>query len=149
MANKNPDTSGLRPAWKPGTSGNPKGRPKSRVDGFKTKIMGKANAKKFYGITPMELQEWYETLITLNLAELKALLQDETTPALICTYTRAIITNMNAGKTATVDKIVERLYGKAIQRVEHTGADGSDLMPARTLTKDEAKELFNDLEREY
>lgn len=146
--NRNPDTSGLKP-YKQGQSGNPKGRPRSRVDGFKVKIMGKANAKKFYGITPTELQEWYETLITLNIAELKALLSNENTPALICTYTRAIITDMNAGKTTTVDKIVERLYGKAIQRVEHTGADGSDLLPARTLTKDEAKELLNDLEKEY
>jgi hypothetical protein len=28
MANLNPDRSGLRPPWKPGESGNPKGRPK-------------------------------------------------------------------------------------------------------------------------
>ncbi len=149
MANKNPNTSGLRPAWQQGTSGNPKGRPRSRVDGFKVQLMGKANAKKFYGITPFELSEWYETLITLTFSELKALEQNEETPALIKNYIRAIITDMNAGRTSTVDKIVERLYGKAIQRVEHTGADGSDLMPARTLTKDEAKELFNDLEKDY
>lgn len=149
MANKNPDTSGLRPAWKPGTSGNPKGRPKSRVDGFKTKIMGKANAKKFYGITPMELQEWYELLLTADLSELKALAAEETTPALAKTYARAIIADMNAGKTSTIDRISEKLYGKAIQRVEHTGADGSDLIPARTLTKDEARELFSELEKEY
>lgn len=149
MANMHPDTSGLRPKWAKGQCGNPKGRPRSRVEGFKVQLMGRSNAKKFYGITPMELTEWYETLITLTFSELKALEQNEETPSLIKNYIRAIITDMNAGRTSTVDKIVERLYGKAIQRVEHTGADGSDLMPARTLTKDEAKELFNDLEKDY
>ena len=29
MANPHPDTSGLRPPWKPGESGNPSGKPKS------------------------------------------------------------------------------------------------------------------------
>jgi len=150
MANMNPKIENLTaPRFEKGQSGNPKGRPRSRVDGFKVKLMGRSNAKKFYGITPFELSEWYETLITLTFSELKALEQNEETPALIKNYIRAIISDMSAGRTTTVDKIVERLYGKAIQRVEHTGADGSDLMPARTLTKDEARELFNDLEKDY
>lgn len=139
----------LRPAWKKGESGNPKGRPKSRVSEFRVKIMGKAGAKKFYGISATEVTEWYELLLTADLSELKALAAEETTPALAKTYARAIIADMNAGKTSTIDKISEKLYGKAIQRVEHTGADGSDLIPARTLTKDEARELFSELEKEY
>ena len=136
----------LRPAWKKGESGNPKGRPKSRVSEFRVKIMGKAGAKKFYGISATE---WYELLLTADLSELKALAAEETTPALAKTYARAIIADMNAGKTSTIDRISEKLYGKAIQRVEHTGADGSDLIPARTLTKDEARELFSELEKDY
>ena len=145
MANKNPNTSGLRPAWQQGTSGNPKGRPKSRVDGFRVKLLGRAAAKKFYGITPFELSEWYALIITLNFSELKALEQNDSTPTLVKNYIRAIVTDMQNGRTYTVDKIVERLYGKT----EHTGADGSDLLPARTLTKDEAKELLEDLEKDY
>ena len=139
----------LRPAWKKGESGNPKGRPRSRVAEFRVKIMGKAGAKKFYGISTTEVTEWYEFLLTADISELKALAAEETTPALAKTYARAIITDMNAGKTTTIDKISEKLYGKAIQRVEHTGADGGDLIPARTLTKDEAKELLGDLEKDY
>lgn len=139
----------LRPAWKKGESGNPKGRPRSRVAEFRVKIMGKAGAKKFYGISATEVTEWYEFLLTADISELKALAAEETTPALAKTYARAIITDMNAGKTTTIDKISEKLYGKAIQRVEHTGADGGDLIPARTLTKDEAKELLGDLEKDY
>ena len=139
----------LRPAWKKGESGNPKGRPRSRVAEYREKIMGKKKAKKYYGIGAFEVTEWYEALLTMDLPELKLLAQDDTAPALARTYARAIIFDMNAGKTYTVDRISEKLYGKAIQRVEHTGADGSDLMPARTLTKDEARELFNELEKDY
>lgn len=146
--NPNPNTDGLIP-FKPGQSGNPKGRPKSRVGGFRVKLLGRAAAKKFYGITPFELSEWYALIITLNFSELKALEQNDSTPTLVKNYIRAIVTDMQNGRTYTVDKIVERLYGKTVQRIEHTGADGSDLLPARTLTKDEAKELLEDLEKDY
>ena len=149
MANHNPKRENLAPQCKPGQSGNPKGRPKSRVDAYKVNLMGKKKAKEIFVITPLELTEWYETIITMTMAELKALESSEDVPALIKNYIRAMVTDMNAGRTTTVDKIVERLYGKAIQRFEHTGADGSDLVPARTLTKDEAKELIGDLENEY
>jgi len=135
--------------FKPGQSGNPKGRPKSRVPKYRVKIMGQTKAKKFYGISATELNEWYETLITASLPDLKLIAQDDEAPALVRTYARAIIFDMNAGKTGTIDRITEKLYGKAVQRIEHTGADGSDLIPARTLTKDEARELLGDLEKDY
>lgn len=146
--NRNPDTSGLKP-YKQGQSGNPKGRPRSRVAEFRERIMGKRKAKKYYGIGAFEVTEWYESLLTMDLPDLKLLAQDDTAPAFARTYARAIIFDMNGGKTTAIDKISEKLYGKAIQRIEHTGADGSDLLPARTLTKDEAKELLGDLEKDY
>lgn len=148
QGNPHPNTSWLIP-FKPGQSGNPKGRPKNRVAEYREKIMGRKKAKKFYGIGAFEVTEWYESLLTMDLPDLKLLAQDDTAPALARTYARAIIFDMNAGKTNTVDRISEKLYGKAIQRVEHTGADGSDLMPARTLTKEEAKELLEGLNDEY
>ena len=139
----------LRPAWKPGQSGNPKGRPRSRVAEYRVKIMGKKKAKGYFGISAQEVTEWYEALITMDLPDLKLLAQDDEAPALARTYARAIIYDMNAGKTATIDKLTEKLHGKAIQRIEHTGADGSDLNQPRTLTKDEAKEFFGELEKDY
>lgn len=139
----------LCPPWKKGQSGNPKGRPRNRVAEFRERIMGKKKAKKYFGIGAFEVTEWYEVLITMDLPDLKLLAADDTAPALARTYARAIIFDMNAGKTSTIDRISEKLYGKAIQRVEHTGADGSDLIPAQTLTKDEARELFSELEKDY
>lgn len=139
----------LRPAWQKGQSGNPKGRPRNRVAAFRERIMGKQKAKKYFGISAFEVTEWYEVLITLDLPDLKLLAADDEAPALARTYARAIIFDMNAGKTTTIDKLTAKLHGKAIQRIEHTGADGSDLNQPRTLTKEEAKEFFNDLENEY
>lgn len=135
--------------FKPGQSGNPKGRPPNRVRDFKIRILGKKKAKAFFGISETEISEWYEVLITMDLPSLKVLAQDDTAPALVRTYARAIIFDMNGGKTSTIDRISEKLYGKAVQRMELTGADGADLLPARTLTKQEARELLEDLEKEY
>lgn len=139
----------LCPPWKKGQSGNPKGRPRNRVAEFRERIMGKKKAKKYFGIGAFEVTEWYEVLITMDLPDLKLLAADDTAPALARTYARAIIFDMNAGKTTTIDKLTAKLHGKAIQRIEHTGADGSDLNQPRTLTKEEAKDFFSDLESEY
>ena len=44
--------------FKPGQSGNPKGRPKSRVPEQLVKIFGsKAKAKKFYSLSAVEINE--------------------------------------------------------------------------------------------
>jgi hypothetical protein len=56
---------------------------------------------------------------------------------------------MKSGNTKTLDKLRERQFGKAIQKVELTGKDGADLMPARVLSKAEAKELFENLNNDF
>ncbi len=139
----------LRPAWKKGESGNPKGRPRNRVAVFRERIMGKKKAKKYFGISAFEVTEWYEALITLDLPDLKLLAGDDEAPALARTYARAIIFDMNAGKTTTIDKLTAKLHGKAIQRIELTGSNGSDINAPRTLTKEEAKDFFEELEKDY
>lgn len=111
--------------------------------------MGKTKAKKYFGISAFEVTEWYEALITMDLPELKVLAQDDEAPALARTYARAIVFDMNAGKTTTIDKLTAKLHGKAIQRIELTGADGSDVNAPRLLTKEEAKEFIGELENDY
>ena len=49
----------------------------------------------------------------------------------------------------SLNMLLDRCFGRDKQRVEVTGANGADLIPARVLTKDESKELFESMEKEY
>ena len=54
----------LREPWKPGQSGNPKGRPKNRVPEQLVTIFGsKAKAKKFYCLSATEINEWEAAIL--------------------------------------------------------------------------------------
>ena len=139
----------LRP-FKPGQSGNPKGRPKSRVPEQLVKIFGsKARAKKFYSLSAVEIDEWEAAILTFSANDLKLLAKWEDAPAYPKGLAIAVLSDMKNGKTTTLDKLRERQYGKPTQRMEVTGKDGGDLIPARTLTKEEAADLIKALNEKY
>lgn len=139
----------LRP-FKPGQSGNPKGRPKSRVPEQLVKIFGsKARAKKFYSLSAVEIDEWEAAILTFSANDLKLLAKWEDAPAYPKGLAIAVLSDMKNGKTTTLDKLRERQYGKPTQRMEVTGKDGGDLIPARTLTKEEAADLLKSLNEKY
>lgn len=136
--------------FKKGQSGNPKGRPKSRVPEQLVKIFGsKARAKKFYSLSAVEIDEWEAAILTFNANDLKLLAKWEDAPAYPKGLVIAVLSDMKAGKTTTLDKLRERQYGKPTQRMEVTGKDGGDLIPARTLTKEEAADLLKSLNEKY
>ncbi len=139
----------LRPPFKKGQSGNPKGRPPSRVPEQLVKIMGKVQAKKFYKLSAVEITEWEAALLTMNANQLKLLAQWDEANAYPKGLAISILTDMKNGNTKTLDKLRERVIGRPTQRMEITGRDGADFMPARVLTKQEAKELLDGLENEY
>lgn len=139
----------LKP-FKPGQSGNPKGRPKSRVPEQLVKIFGsKARAKKFYSLSAVEIDEWEAAILTFSANDLKLLAKWEDAPAYPKGLAIAVLSDMKNGKTTTLDKLRERQYGKPTQRMEVTGKDGGDLIPARTLTKEEAADLLKALNEKY
>ena len=53
----------------------------------------------------------------------------------------AILTDIKNGRTGTIDRLNERVNGKQARAVEVTGPDGTELVPARILTKAEAAEI--------
>lgn len=118
----------LRPPFKPGQSGNPKGRPPSRVPEQLVKIMGKAQAKKFYKLSAVEIREWDAVLITMNVSQLKLLAQWDGANAYPKGYAISMLTDMKNGNTKTLDKLRERVIEHPTQRIEITGRDGKDLM---------------------
>lgn len=136
--------------FKPGQSGNPKGRPKSRVPEQLVKIFGsKSRAKKFYSLSAVEVDEWEATILTLSVNDLKLLAKWDEAPAYPKGLALAVLSDMKNGTTKTLDKLRERQYGKAVQRMEVTGKDGGDLIPARTLSREEAAELLKSLNDTY
>ena len=149
MANPNPNISGLRQPWKKGEITNPKGRPKSRVPESLVVVLGRKKAKKFYQLNEAEINEWEAAIMTMTTAELKALANWENCNSYAKGLAMGILFDMKNGNTKTIDKLRERQFGKAIQKVELTGKDGADLMPARVLSKAEAKELFESLNNEF
>ncbi len=141
----------MRPAppWKPGQSGNPKGRPKSHIGDTLKALFGKS-ARKIYHLTQAELDEWDAVLISLNDSQLKALIQMESVPSYPKNQAVAILTDMKNGRTTTVERLAERLYNRrAPKRVELTGKDGADLVAPRVLTKEEAAAFIDKLNEDF
>ena len=135
--------------FKPGQSGNPKGRPPNRVPSQLVQIMGKSKAKKFFKLSEEEIIEWEAALLTMNANQLKLLAQWDEANAYPKGLAISILFDMKNGNTKTLDKLRERVIGRPMQRMEITGKDGADFMPARVLTKQEAKELLDGLEEDY
>ncbi len=132
--------------FKPGQSGNPKGRPKSTAPEMLAVLLGsRTRAKRFYKLTQQDLAAWDELLLSLDMDKLKLLVQTAEAPIYAKGMAMAIVRDMQNGKTATLDRIRERLWGKAVQRVELTGAGGAPLH-GKDITMDEARGLIADLE---
>jgi hypothetical protein len=148
MPNPKPDISGLKPFQK-GTSGNPEGRPPSRVPIALKIVLGKKKAKKFYQLNEVEVNEWEAAILTMTTNELKALASWEDANSYAKGLAMGILFDMKNGNTKTIDKLRERQFGKAVQKVELTGADGANLVPARVLSKAEAKELLESMNNEF
>ena len=134
--------------FKPGQSGNPAGRPKSKAITQMTRIIGKKALKKAYGMSSSEVDEWERRMLACTLADLQLIARNDETPIYPKNLAMAIIIDMKNGRTTTVDKIRDRQYGSVKQQVEVTGKDGAPLMEQR-MSQEQAKELLQKLEEDF
>ena len=140
----------LCPPWQKGQSGNPKGRPKNRVKDTLVQALKLESKKELKAnLTTDEVKGYEEYIIGASSDELTILAQDNSIPIYLRAMARAIVIDMKNGKTTTLDHLRDRIVGKETQRVELTGADGADLIPAQRLTEEQAAKLLKKLEEEY
>lgn len=147
--NKHPNLDNLK-HFQPGQSGNPKGRPKSKVKADLKDVFTPAEIREIKEISPADAREWDALLLVMTVPQLQALAKAEHVSAYARAICMAILTEIKNGKTTTIDRLNERVNGKQDpRRIELTGKDGADLIPARTLTAEEAAEFIDQLQRDY
>lgn len=125
------NTSGLRP-WKPGQSGNPKGRKKLDPE-----------LKRLRQLTQDQFKELIQLALDSNVKELKKIAEHPSTSALkvgICTALHKAIAK---GDWKTLKAIVEKIVGPDTIKIDHTtdgkpiGAQVHLYVPANGSTKEE------------
>ncbi len=106
--------------FKKGQTGNPNGRPKKTV----SKTLEELKAEGYEGITPQQVKETYEVLVTLDEDKLKALIADKEQPMINRIVGREIL---NKKGFEIIEKMLDRAHGKATQKTEVTGEGGKEL----------------------
>lgn len=137
--------------FKKGQSGNPKGRPKNRVlKEWLPACFGNKRAKLLKSFTNEEIEAWEQRLMVASSGELQVIAKWDECPAYAKNLAMAILFDTKNGKTTTIDKLRERQYGKPVQKIELTGADGAPLVQNdRTMTQKEARDFLKQLDEDY
>lgn len=146
--------------YEPGQSGNAKGSSEKRrkkkekeqrvIDHLK-KVFKVDDVKVMFRdrIKMEDVDEWEQIILQMTAQQLTQLGKWEGCPAYAKNLAVAILFDMKSGKTTTIDRLRDRQFGKAIQRVEVTGANGEPLNPVKNISPEEAKKLIDTLENEF
>lgn len=139
----------LRAPWKPGESGNPKGRPKNKAYEDIKEVFGIKKLNEIKKLDAGDTKTWDALLLVMTVPQLQAIAKADNVAAYARATAMAILTDIKNGKTGTIDRLNSRVNGEAAKKVELTGKDGADLIPARVLTSQEAAEFIDKLNEDY
>ena len=87
-------------------------------NGWKPKLYNLA--KKGYNLGIDEFRDVVAWLMQLSTDEVLAMTKEKDTPIWILTICRALVKSANDGKTATLNELTEKLWGKPSQKVDVT-----------------------------
>lgn len=141
--------------FKKGQSGNPAGgsakmrkRKEERLLAEQQfdALFGKGASKKLKLIKNDDDLAWLQKLYSADAETLAKIAKWQGCPASVKSYAIAMLRDMQNGKTGTIDKIRERLFGKPTQYVELTGAGGRDLMPQHEINDAQIRRIFEEMQ---
>lgn len=104
----------LKPRWKKGESGNPKGRPKKPV-----LLMRKEGYKL------AEINDTIQALLNMNLDELQEIWNNPDATLLERTIASAIRKSIEKGNLDSIETLLNRVYGKPKEALDVTTQGGS------------------------
>lgn len=96
-------------------------------------------------MTKEDAQKLQRYLYFCSKAELEKMSRNSDLPIAIVAQIKAIITELALGKTDQIDRIYERLFGKATQPMELTGANGTPLIPKEPMSRKDFENLITEL----
>lgn len=134
--------------WRKGQSGNPNGKRKDRVRELLRRMLPKGKLKKSEALSLDEINTIERSILALELSDLQVMAKADETPAYAKTLAMAAIIDMKNGKTTTMDRLMDRQYGKPQQKVDITSG-GKEIGQGRPLTREEQIEYLRQLEEEY
>lgn len=122
----------------PTKNGRKPSRIKQLIASFKVdaehESMSREDAFKIYGY-----------LLSCTKTQIETILRSPDLPFAIVLQIRAMFEDAKNGRADTVDKIFDRIYGKANQPMEITGAGGTPLIPNKPMTRKGFEKLLEDM----
>ena len=137
----------LREQWQPGQSGNPKGRPKSRIPDLLKVYVGKKRAEATKMLNWAEIDEIELSVLSLGNKELNALIKGDDVPMYMKGLALAALHDAKNGRTKTIDLLRDRQFGAVKKEVDVT--TGGQTLNEKELSDQQARELIAKLEKEY
>ena len=85
-------------------------------------------------------------ILCCNKADFEAMSRNSDLPISLLSQIRAIAEDLKNGKTNTVDKIWDAIWGKSFQTMELTGAKSLPLIPAGPMSRKGYLKLLEDIQ---